>query len=116
GQALHDRADGVSDACAGAFFAVDHTLAEVAGENVVTLVEALGHARDLFANVLDGLGAANFDGADTLFEAFGEASDLQAHAVEPGGFAALDLVEALLKRRRHARELFTHGGSRSVVV
>ena len=82
----------------------------------MALVEALGHARDLLADMLDRLRAAAFDGADALFEAFGEAADFEAHAVERGGFAAFDFVEARFQRRRHARQLFAHRGGGRVVV
>ena len=95
---LHHRADRLGDAMAGALFAVDHTLAKFARHRVLTLVEALGHARDLLAHVFDRLRAAMFNRADALFEALGEAAYLEAHAVERGGFPALDLVEALLQR------------------
>ena len=89
------------DALARALFAVDHALAQFARQHVLAVVEAIGHARDLLAHLLDRLRAAAFDGADALFQALGEAADFEAHAVERASFAALDLVEALLQRRRH---------------
>jgi hypothetical protein len=60
----------------------------------MALVEALGHARDLLAYLLDGLGAAAFDGANAFFQMLGKTPDFEAHAVEGGGFAALDFLEA----------------------
>lgn len=82
----------------------------------MTLVEALGHARDLLAHMLDGLRAALLDSANPIFQPFGEAADFKAHAVERGGFTALDVIEALFQRVGHARQLFAHRRRRSVVV
>src|SRR5690606_23979883 len=81
-QTLHDRADGFRDALTSALLAVEHTLAQFASENVLPLVEAFSHARDLLAHMLNRLRAALLNCADALFEALREAPDLKAHAIK----------------------------------
>ena len=115
-QTLHQRADRFRDARARAFFAVDHALAQIARQQVVSLVEALSHARDLFADLLNSLSATAFHRARTFLKPFGQTPDFKPHAVERGGFAALNLVEARRQGRRHARQLLTYRGRGRVVV
>src|SRR5690606_3333319 len=115
-QSLHDRADGFRDALACALFAIEHALAKFAGENVLALVEAFRHARDLLAHMLNRLRTALLNRTDALFEALGETPDFEAHAIKRRGFAALDLVEAVLQRGRHARQFFANRGGGGVIV
>src|SRR5262249_32530805 len=115
-QTLHDRRDRFCHARLRAIFAIEHALAEVTRELLMPLIDALGHARDLLADVLNGLRTARLDCANAFLKAFGEAPDLDTHAVEASGFASLDFVETRLQRGRHAGKLFAYRRCGGVIV
>ncbi len=101
-QAIVDPGAGVFQQACGALFALADPFAQFGRDPVLAVLQAIGDARQLIADVVHGLGGTPLGVADAFGEAFGDAGDLAAQFFQSLGAEIVRLGQAGLHDRGHA--------------